>query len=133
MTPRGQAASGVQAVPLYAPEPLGPQPHPGHLPQHLPPQHLPPQHLLRAHVWEEEPAEGSGVPVYLQAPPGQGPPARGFPYGGEPASAAVREEEEEEEEEVDNEQLGLLRGYMYNNAQVHEQEEAGGAGGEEYK
>uniref|UniRef100_A0A8C5AUS7 Metabotropic glutamate receptor 5 n=1 Tax=Gadus morhua TaxID=8049 RepID=A0A8C5AUS7_GADMO len=122
MTPSGQAASGAQAVPHYAREPLATQPHPGLLPQHLLPQH----------VQEEEPAEGGGVPVYLQAPLGQGFPAPGGLYGGEGASAIVQEEEEEEEE-VDNEQLGLLRGYMYNNAQVHEQEEEGDAGGEEYK
>ncbi|XP_030205871.1 LOW QUALITY PROTEIN: metabotropic glutamate receptor 1-like [Gadus morhua] len=119
MTPSGQAASGAQAVPHYAREPLATQPHPGLLPQHLLPQH----------VQEEEPAEGGGVPVYLQAPLGQGFPAPGGLYGGEGASAIVQEEEEEEEE-VDNEQLGLLRGYMYNNAQVHEQEEEGDAGGE---
>ncbi|XP_059907194.1 metabotropic glutamate receptor 1b isoform X1 [Gadus macrocephalus] len=128
MTPSGQAAPGAQAVPLYAREPLATQPHPGLLPQHLLPQHP-----LRARVQEEEPAEGGGVPVYLQAPLGQGFPAPGGLYGGEGASAIVQEEEEEEEEEVDNEQLGLLRGYMYNNAQVHEQEEGGDADGEEYK
>ncbi|CAL8293062.1 unnamed protein product [Arctogadus glacialis] len=125
MTPSGQAAPGAQAVPLYARERLTPQPQPGLLPQHLLPQHP-----LRARVQEEEPAEGGGVPVYLQAPHGQGFPAPGGLYGGEGASAIVQEEEEEE---VDNEQLGLLRGYVYNNAQVHEQEEEGDAGGEEYK
>ncbi|CAL8274670.1 unnamed protein product [Merluccius merluccius] len=141
ISPRGREPfSGAgRAAPLYAPERLLllPQPRPAGvlLPQPrppgvlLPPQPRPagvllPQHLVRAHVREEPVPRHSVFPAPVDL------------YGVEPTSSAVREkeaeeEEEEEEEEVDNEQFGLLRGYMYNNAQIHEEEDGGEADGEE--
>lgn len=67
-------------------------------------------------------AVSGGMPVYHQAHLIQHEPILPVhldPFDEEPAFPP----EEEEEEEIENEQFGLLHGYMYNNSQLHEEEE----------
>lgn len=67
-------------------------------------------------------AVSGGMPVYHQAHLIQQDPVLPLhldPFDEEPTSPL----EEEEEEEMENEQFGLLHGYMYNNAQIHDEED----------
>lgn len=57
-----------------------------------------------------------GMPVYHQAHLIQQDPVL-------PMHLDPFDEEPEEEEEMENEQFGLLQGYMYNNAQIHDEED----------
>ncbi|XP_076834983.1 metabotropic glutamate receptor 1-like isoform X2 [Brachyhypopomus gauderio] len=116
---------GVVEQQLYTPE------------QHLPHKRILPQHatadLLQEVVGEltssmsdlddiiNMPDPDAGMrPAY---PPLILPNLLG-PYSKEPISPLEEEdEEEEEEEEVEGEQFGLLHGYMYDNAQIHDEED----------
>ena len=66
---------------------------------------------------------GGGRPVYHQPhliQQHQVLPLEMDPFDEEPISIM---DEEEEEEELEEEQFGLLHGYMYDNAQIHDEEE----------
>lgn len=97
-----------------------------------------PQHVIMEHLQEEvvvgkfssnipklsyminkPEAVSGGMPVYHQAHLIQQDPVLPMhldPFDEEPASPL-------EEEEMESEQFGLLRGYMYNNAQIHDEED----------
>lgn len=97
-----------------------------------------PQHIIMDHLQEEvvvnkfnsdipelndmismPEAVSGGMPVYHQAHLIQQDPVLPMhldPFDEEPASPL-------EEDEMENEQFGLLHGYMYNNAQIHDEED----------
>ncbi|CAG5866721.1 unnamed protein product [Menidia menidia] len=66
-------------------------------------------------------AVSGGMPVYHQAHLIQQEPV--LPVHLDPFDEEPSPPLEEEDEEMDNEQFGLLHGYMYNNAQLHEEED----------
>lgn len=108
-------------------------------PEHLQPNSLMPQQVITDHLQGEmvvnrkfnsdvpglndmiSMPEGfsGGMPVYHQAHLIQQDPVLPMhlePFDEEPTSPL-------EEEEMENEQFGLLHGYMYNNAQIHDEED----------
>lgn len=107
-------------------------------PEHLQKNSIIPQHVIMHHLQEEvvvgkfnsdipelsyminkPDAVSGGMPVYHQAHLIQHDPVLPMhfdPFDEEPSSPL-------EEEEMENEQFGLLRGYMYNNAQIHDEED----------
>uniref|UniRef100_A0A0F8AFS7 Metabotropic glutamate receptor 5 n=1 Tax=Larimichthys crocea TaxID=215358 RepID=A0A0F8AFS7_LARCR len=109
-------------------------------PEHLQPNSIIPQHIIMDHVKGDmvvtrkfssdvpelkdmismPEAVSGGMPVYHQAHLIQQDPvlpAHLDPFDEEPTSPLDEEEMEE------NEQFGLLHGYMYNNAQIHDEED----------
>lgn len=106
-------------------------------PQHLQPNPIVPRHVIMEHLLEEEvvgefsshihelndmmstpEAASGGMPVYHQAHLIQQDPVLPLHmdlFDDEPNSPP-------EEDEMDREQFGLLQGYMYNNAQIHNEE-----------
>lgn len=101
-------------------------------PEHLQESSIILQHVIMDHLQEEvavgklssdvpEPADvlSSGMPVYHQAHLIQQDPVLPMhldPFDEEPGSPL-------DEEEMENEQFGLLQGYMYNNAQIHDEDD----------
>lgn len=109
-------------------------------PEHLQPNSIIPQHIIMDHVKGDmvvtrkfssdvpelkdmismPEAVSGGMPVYHQAHLIQQDPVLPVhldPFDEEPTSPLDEEEMEE------NEQFGLLHGYMYNNAQIHDEED----------
>lgn len=129
MMPHGQIPCGltkdVEEVELYTPH-------------HVQPNCILPQNIIMDHLQEKAmvckfnsdipelndmismpEAVSGGMPVYHQAHLIQQDPVLPLqldPFNEEPTSPL-------EEEEMENEQFGLLHGYMYNNAQIHEEED----------
>lgn len=107
-------------------------------PEHLQPNRNIPQHVIMDHLQEKmvvrkfnsdipelndmismPEAVSGGMPVYHQAHLIQQDPVLPVhldPFDEEPTSPL-------QEEEMENEQFGLLHGYMYNNAQIHDEED----------
>lgn len=107
-------------------------------PEHLQKNSIIPRHVIMDHLQEEmvvgklnsdipELSDvisipvmvSGGMPVYHQAHLIQQEPVLPMhldPFDEEPASPL-------EEEEMENEQFGLLQGYIYNNAQIHDEED----------
>ena len=121
-----------EEVELYSPEPLQQN---NIIPQHVIMDHLQQEGVFRkfssdipelSDMISMPQAVSGGMPVYHQAHLIQQEPVLPVhldPFDEEPSPPLEEEEEEEEMEmEMENEQFGLLHGYMYNNAQLHDEE-----------
>lgn len=99
------------------------------IPQHVIMDHLPGEMVVNRKFSSDTPelndrismpeAVSGGMPVYHQAHLIQQDPVLPVhldPFDEEPTSPL-------EEEEMESEQFGLLHGYMYNNAQIHDEED----------
>ena len=115
-----------EVVELYTPEHLQPN---SVIPQHVNMDHLQGEMVVNRKFASDIPklnnmismpeAVSGGMPVYHQAHLIQQDPVLPLhldPFDEEPGSPL-------EEEEMENEQFGLLHGYMYNNAKIHEEED----------
>ncbi len=116
-----------ERVELYTPEHLQPN---SIIPQNITVDHLQGEMVVNRKFSSDIPelndmismpeAVSGGMPVYHQAHLIQQDPVLPMhldPFEEEPTSPL------EEEEEVENEQFGLLHGYMYNNSQIHDEED----------